>query len=103
MLNQASQFRLNLSNKNLLYRFDMNNLITLKDFLYPDGKRPEGFMLHDDLSEVFDWITSSDIQINRDSDELTESNWQVFKTGLEKTNSDDWRVLEFGHFACGWD
>lgn len=80
----------------------MNNLTNLKDFLFPEGKRPDGFMLHDDLSEVFDWIASSEIQINRDSDELTESNWQVFKAGLEETNSDDWRVLEFGHFACGW-
>ena len=80
----------------------MNNLMTLKYFLYPEGKRPEGFMLHECLDEEMDWIASSEIQINRDSDELTESNWQVFKAGLEKTNSDDWRVLEFGHFACGW-
>ena len=102
MLNQASQFRLNLSNKNLLYRFDMNNLITLKDFLYPEGKRPDGFMMHEDLDHEMDWITSTEIQINRDSDELTESNWQVFIDGLEKTNSEDWRILRFGHFACGW-
>ena len=80
----------------------MNNLTNLKDFLFPEGKRPQGFMLHDDLSEVFDWIASSEIQINRDSDELTESNWQVFIDGLEKTNSDDWRILRFKHFACGW-
>ena len=95
-------FDLKISNKNLLYLFLMNNLTNLKDFLFPEGKRPDGFMLHDDLSEVFDWITSTEIQINRDSDELTESNWQVFIDGLEKTNSEDWRILRFGHFACGY-
>ena len=80
----------------------MNNLINLKDFLYPEGKRPDGFILHDCMDDQLDWIASSEIQINRDSDELTESNWQVFIDGLEKTNSEDWRILRFGHFACGY-
>ena len=80
----------------------MNNLTNLKDFLFPDGKRVEGFAMHENMDDQMDWIASSEIQINRDSDELTESNWQVFVDGLEKTNSEDYRILRFGHFACGW-
>lgn len=80
----------------------MNNLTNLKDFLFPEGKRPDGFVMHENMDDQMDWITSTEIQINRDSDELTESNWQVFIDGLEKTNSEDYRILRFGHFACGW-
>ena len=53
--------------------YSMKDAYTKMYMTEEEGKKPEGFMLHDDLSEVFDWIASSEIQINRDSDELTDS------------------------------
>lgn len=39
---------------------------------------------------------------NRDSDVLTNSNWDVACEMLDERNSEDVYIASFGHWACGW-
>ena len=77
----------------------MPKLITYNDWMNP---KPEGFVSRIDYSEFSDWFVAP-IQIQRDSETLEESNWEVFTSELEKDiYQNQFEIHRHSHFACGW-
>lgn len=76
-------------------------MIPYKDF-QPTGMDSKGL----GLPERQDWLVVG-IAHNRDSDILTQSNWQVLSRELEKaeegkSGESDWEIHRFGHWGPGW-
>lgn len=57
------------------------------------------------LPDRQDWLVAP-VTVNRDSDCLTRSNWEVvtesFRLNPEASDEDEFEVHRFGHWACGW-
>ena len=72
------------------------------DTLYEVAKNPSGFDSYDNyLGETpsKDWLVL--LYHNRDSDILTESNWD-YALALLGGESESVEIFRFGHWACGW-
>lgn len=75
--------------------------MTLKSYreFSPSGMDRKGLGLPDKQN----WLVSG-ISINRDSDLLSESNWETQERILAQLDPEglDHSVERFGHWACGW-
>ena len=56
-----------------------------------------------DCRDQQDWFVAP-CTVNRDSDALQRSNWEVMVKSLKETDPDeaDWEIHRFGHWANGW-
>jgi hypothetical protein len=67
--------------------------------------RPTGFDQNIDIDRS-DWFVAP-VSRNRDSNVLTESNWQAQIESLtevsgDESETDEWEIHRFGHWGCGW-
>lgn len=64
--------------------------------------RPTAFDHHLEIEGIENWLVLPVTQ-NRDSDTLARSNFDAAVATLtELDDHEDWDVLNFGHWACGW-
>jgi hypothetical protein len=62
----------------------------------PSGFDPKGLGLEDRQ----DWLVAP-CAVNRDSDILSEVNWEVQEREISAAG-EDFEIHRFGHWACGW-
>ena len=66
-------------------------------------KNPTGF---DSMNNYIGDMPDADMYVlltrSRDSDTLTESNWDVAFKRLGGEETEDVKIYRFGHWACGW-
>jgi len=63
--------------------------------------KPTQFDSHYYVENREDWFIAP-LTHNRDSDILTESNWDVFFKLMGKENEDTFEIHRFGHWGPGW-
>ena len=64
--------------------------------------REESFFWHENVSDIESWLVAQGLGNNRDADSLTRSNHAVAVERLNAAGEDDWRLMQMGHWACGW-
>jgi len=76
----------------------LNTLTTYAQFK-PTGFDPAGLGLPDQQS----WLVAP-CTLNRDSDQLTQSNWYAQLAAVEEADpsGDDYETHQFNHWGCGW-
>jgi len=66
--------------------------------------QPTGFDKHIKIEGREGWEVLSFISKNRDSKPLEITNFEYTQNALEgvQEEGENWEILEFGHWACGW-
>src|SRR4029453_2987792 len=80
--------------------------------LIPQGNKPMALQTYREFAPTgFDragaflpdqgaWLVAP-VSVNRDSDLVTKSNWEVQGIALDDA-AGDYEIHRFGHWACGW-